>query len=128
MNQLLGHDVARGPSHLSCAIEPGYADRKTRDGRLRCGSLSCGQLAREVDLVCQSLASAEAGQRVVLMDVSPSPFRLLLGHCFGANATPGGAAPFCFPDSSPRTSLGPSSRKHGLALGSRAHSHGFAQV
>jgi hypothetical protein len=57
-----------------------------------------------------------------------TPFRLLLGHCFGAYATPGGTAPFCFLDSSPRASLGPCSRMHGLALGSRAHSHGFAQV
>jgi hypothetical protein len=62
------------------------------------------------------------------MCVSPVPFRFLLGHCFGAIATPGGTAPFCFPDSSPRASLGPCSRMHGLALGSRAHLHGFAQV
>ena len=50
-----------------------------------------------------------------------------LGHCFRAFTTPCGASPFCFPDSSPRASLGPCSRMHGSALGSRAHSHSFAR-
>jgi len=42
---------------------------------------------------------------------------------FGPIPAPGGTSPLCFPDSSPKTSLGPCSRKRGLALGSRDHCH-----
>ena len=60
------------------------------------------------------------------MRVSPGSFRLLLGHCFGAYATPGGTAPVLLSGLLSQSKSGPLSRMHGLALGSRAHSHSFA--
>lgn len=128
MNNLLGHGEADGISLLMCTDE--HDRTELQDERYRCemrphvprsGGRECGS-----GLPMDSIAEEQSG--CVQKRVSPVPFRILPGHCFGAFATPGGTAPFCFPDSSPRAGLGPCSRMHGLALGSRAHSHGFAQV
>jgi hypothetical protein len=122
-------DVTNKISLSLCAVERGRSDLKT-DGDAKCElRLFAGRSGDGSEFwIASEWHRRKHGERVVLMCVSPVPFRLLLGYCFGAVATPGGTAPFCFPDSSPRASLGPCSRKHGLALGSRAHLHGFAQV
>jgi len=129
MANLLGRDVGNGLSDPVRSLNAGQPARQT-NGDPRCEVrrfvLRSGD-GYESGSPVNGIA-LKHGERAVLMRVSPDLFRLLLGHCFGASATPGGAAPFCFPDSSPRASLGPCSRMHGLALGSRAHSQGFAQV
>ena len=128
MNSFLGRRVQDGISRVLCAPECGCAEHKTVDCDCEMRTFVPESGSRNgYGLPVNGIAGKEA-DRIVLMSVSPVPFRLLLGHCFGAIATPGGTAPFCFPDSSPRANLGPCSRKHGLALGSRAHLHGFAQV
>jgi hypothetical protein len=122
------HVVANENSPLQRALECGRAEQKTGDSEceirlfVRRSSGSSGS-----ELPADGIAG-KWRDRIVLMGVSPVQSRFLLGHCFGANATPGGTAPLCFPDSSPRAGLGPCSRMRGLALGSRAHSQGFAQV
>ena len=127
MDRLSGHGMASEIAPLLCALEYGRAERRTSDAG-REMPLFVPRSGGEAGFGLPVEGMAGEQRDCVQTRVSPVPFRLLLGHCFGAYATPGGTAPFCFPDSSPRASLGPCSRMHGLALGSRAHSHGFAQV
>jgi hypothetical protein len=129
MATLHGRGVANTISHSLCAVERGRSDLKT-DGDAKCKLRLFARRSGDGSefWIASERHRRKHGEWVVLMCISPVPFRLLLGHCFGAIATPGGTAPLCFPDSSPRASLGPCSRMHGLALGSRAHLHGFAQV
>jgi len=128
INSFLGRSVRNEISRGLCAPECGCAEQKTVDCDCELRAFASDWGRQKGIWIASERHRQEAGRADVLMSVSPVPFRLLLGHCFGAIATPGGTAPFCFPDSSPRASLGPCSRKHGLALGSRAHLHGFAQV
>jgi hypothetical protein len=108
MNQLLGQDARNTTSPVSRALKSGHYGPKTNDEAIRCGSLSRGRLILEVVLVCRSITSSGSDGRIVLSACLPGSIPHLLGHCFGASATPGGTASFCFPDSSPRTGLGPS--------------------
>ena len=72
-----------------------------------------------------------AGNSSVYADHEALVFRFhpysVRSHASGQYPAPGGTSPFCFPDSSPKSSLGPCSRMHGLALGSRASRSGFAK-
>ena len=68
-------------------------------------------------------ASFEAGHEAFLSGFHPL---LVRSHASGHTPAPGGTSPLCFPDSSPRASLGPCSRMRGSALGSRAPRSGFA--
>jgi hypothetical protein len=128
INSFLGRSVRNEISRLVCAPKCGFAKQKTADCNCEMRAFAPKSGGRDGSGLPVNGIARKQVDRIVLMSVSPVPFRLLLGHCFGAIATPGGTAPFCFPDSSPRASLGPCSRKHGLAHGSRAHLHGFAQV
>lgn len=128
MNRLHGQGGVSGISLFECALEQVRTELEICDFRCemrffvqRSGELSGSGLPA-------GLHRREAWKTDRSDVCLPSSIPHLLGHCFGANATPGGTAPFCFPDSSPRASLGPCSRKHGLALGSRAHLHSFAKV
>jgi hypothetical protein len=59
----------------------------------RCGSLSRRQVMRNVDLVCRSLGlwHRQEAESLLGSDASlSSSIPHLLGHCFGAFATPGG--------------------------------------
>lgn len=125
MNSLLGHGGTNGISPLLCALEHDHAEQKTRDTgcdmRLfvprsgeerRCG-LPVDGITRE--------------QRVCIhqMRVSPAPFRLLLGHCFGAHATPGGARSSASLRA-PRWGLGPAQNK--FENGGSEHRPNFFRV
>ena len=128
MIDLFRQDSEVGLSMTPWAIECGQPEPRRRAIRPTKGRTFAGGLARGGELDCQATASSEAHGRAVLQAVSSGHSVSCSVTASGLFATPGGTAPFCFLDSSPRASLGPCSRMHGLALGSRAHSHGFAQV
>jgi hypothetical protein len=127
MNQLLGQDA------MNTTLPVPYLGQATTDGRrtmedARCGSLSKGPMVQEVALVCRSMTSSGSGRSDCSVGVSPrfnsSRTRSLLrGQC---DARRHGVVLLSGLLSQSRS--GPLSRMHDLALGSRAHSHGFAQV
>jgi hypothetical protein len=128
MNQLVGQDVADRTSTFPCVVEREHAEAKRAMEAAKCGSLSRGLLVREVALVCRSMTSSGSGRSDCSISVSPRfnsslTRSLLRGLC--------AARRHCVVLLSGLLSQnrsGPLSRMHDLALGSRAHSHGFAQV
>jgi len=146
MKNLPEHDVANMFSLLECALERSRAERKTHGWRCE-GRIFARRLGRESDsgLPLDGIAGKQS-VCVVQMRVSPVPFRLWLGHCFGAFATPGGTRSSASLKA-PLRGLGSAQNKFEYngperrsdffrfpqesrpsALGSRAHSQGFAQV
>jgi hypothetical protein len=135
MNSLLEHGVADRIAPILCAFERGRTEREDSD----CGCEMRHFVPRSGEERGSSLpVDGIAGKQrdCVQMRVSPVPFRLLLGHCFGAYATPGGKLALLllrFPSKScsertpKRFTTGPP-QMQSFGLGSRAHSHGFAQV
>ena len=128
MNQLLGQDAMNRTSPVSRALKSGHYGPKANDEAIRCGSLSRGRLNLEVVLVCRSITSSGSERSDCSISVSPRfnsslTRSLLRGQC--------DARRHCVVLLSGLLSQnrsGPLSRMHDLALGSRAHSHGFAQV
>jgi hypothetical protein len=90
MKNLLERDVAHMSSPLVCALGRGRTEQKTSECRCE-ARFFARKLDRERDagLPMDSIARKQR-VCVVQMRVSPMPFRLWLGHCFGACATPGG--------------------------------------
>jgi hypothetical protein len=95
MTSLLGHGEANGISPLLCALERGRAElqderMRVRDAALcwvpRSGGEECGSglpvIARMASPGSGSLHRSDASL--------PGSIPHLLGHCFGAFATPGG--------------------------------------
>ena len=126
MKSLLGHGEANRISPLLCALECDYAERKTRDTACELRLFVQSSDAKSMDRVCRGMASPGSVESVFLKRVSQfhsSLARSLLrGLCDALRALHRSAF---------RTPLqsksGPCSRMHGLALGSRAHSHRFAK-
>ena len=146
MKNLLECNVVNTFSPPACALGQGRTERKTSGCRCE-DRFFARRLDRESDsgLPMDSVARKQR-VCVVQMRVSPIPFRLWLGHCFGAYATPGGTRSSASLEA-PLRGLGSAQNKFensGIerrsnffrfpqesrpsALGSRAHSQGFAQV
>jgi hypothetical protein len=128
MNQLLGLDATNTTSPISRAFESGHYGPKMHDGAMRCGSLSRGRLILEVALVCRAVTSSGSERSDCSIGVSPRfnsslTRSQLRGLC---DARRHGVVLLSGLLSQSRS--GPLSRMHDLALGSRAHSHGFAQA
>ena len=131
MSLLPGHGVASNYLHLRRALRHGRTKRKTSD----CGCDARVFVRRPGESSDSGLpvdgVAGKRGGRIVLTRVSPVQFRHLLGHCFGAYATPGGklALLLRLRRLSVTVSIcdGPSVNAV-LRPWSRAHSHGFAQV
>ncbi len=95
MNNLLGAWCSR--QNLAFIVRfwagPRQTSRRANAGA-KCGSLYGGQEAKNVDLLLPVIWTYDIArkQRVCMVQtrVSLVQFRLLLGHCFGAYATPGG--------------------------------------
>ena len=96
MNSLPGRGVADGISLWMCADKHGRAELKTSDTGCemplfipRSDNSECGS-----GLPVNGIAGEQ--KDCAQMRVSPVQSRFLLGHCFGAIATPGGGSLFCF--------------------------------
>jgi hypothetical protein len=127
MNQLLGQDAMNTTLPVPC-LGQATTDRKRAMEAARCGSLSKGPVVQKVALVCRSMTSSGSGGSDCSVGVSPRfnsslTRSLLRGQC---DARRHGVVLLSGLLSQSRS--GPLSRMHDLALGSRAHSHGFAQV
>ena len=94
MESLLGHGGTKGTSPLLCALERGHAELQDERIRARDAALSPEVRQREAWIwFCRSLdiwhrheAESLLGSDASLSSSIPH----LLGHCFGAYATPGG--------------------------------------
>jgi len=134
MNSLLEHGVADRIPPTLCALERGRTERE--DGSMGCETrLFVPRSGEERGSGLPVDAIAEKQRDCVQMRVSPVPFRLLLGHCFGAYATPGGKLALLllrFPSKScsertPKRFTSDPPQMQSFDLGSRAHSHSFAR-
>jgi hypothetical protein len=90
MISLLEHDVANTPSAFECALGHGRTEQKTSECRCKCRVFArMSGRERGSGLPLDGIVR-KRGMCVVLVRVSPEPFRPIFGHCFGAYATPGG--------------------------------------
>jgi hypothetical protein len=94
MESLLGHGGSNGISPMLCALERGHAELQDERMRARDAALCSAVRPREMWIwFCRSLHGwhrQEAGS-LHRSDASlPGSIPHLLGHCFGAFATPGG--------------------------------------
>jgi hypothetical protein len=128
MNQLLGQDAMNTTSPVLWSLGAGRCGPKTHDGSCGCGSLSKGPMVQEVALVCRAMTSSGSERSDCSIGVSPRfnsslTRSLLRGQCDARRR-----CVVLLSGLLSQNRSGPLSRMHDLALGSRAHSHGFAQV
>ena len=89
MNSLLEPGVAERIPPILCATERGHTEHE--HGDIRCNMrlfVTRSGVGRGSGLPVNGIAGKQ--RDCAQMRVSTVPFRLLLGHCFGAFATPGG--------------------------------------
>jgi hypothetical protein len=93
MQHLLAHGEADGISPLLCALECSRAELKTRDTRCEMQLFvprSSGEKRGPGLPVIGPMASPGSREFAWFRSESPGAIPHLLGHCFGAFATPGG--------------------------------------
>jgi single-strand DNA-binding protein len=110
MNSFLEHRLAIRITPLLCALERGHTELQDSDGKceMRLFVWRSEELSGS-GLPVDAIARKRRGC-IVLMRVSLVQFRLLLGHCFGAFATPGGTRSSASP-MAPRRGLGSAQNK-----------------
>ena len=115
------HRAARSSTRWMRFLVLASYPSRTRQGAVEspaCPDCIVSEIAYGFRLVCGTNRRPRSIHRVTHsggLNLSLSP--ALLRHRFGPIRRPGGTAPLCFPDSSPKASLGPCSRKRILALG-----------